>query len=439
MGSKNTRLTIQEVRNTSKAKGGRFLSNTYKNAQTRYWWECANGHKWITTTNKVRNGRWCPYCSEGIGEELTRLCFQRVFKKAFPKSRPDWLHLGGGFSQELDGYNARLGIAFEHHGRQHYARVKKFFHRTPARFKRQVALDRRKHRLCIQHGIRLVKIPEIGWKFQLEKLLPEVIRRCRRLGIRVPASAGRLRINYAPAWNMNQQRAEKAMRDLRRTAKRRGGMCLDSQYMGDRWRYHFLCGCGHQWRTSAGNIRKGTWCPRCMVKIIRKKAIHWWQGTQGKKMRERHYREGQRHLVRLKNFAKKMGGKCLSKEWLGDKKPYSFRCGDCGREWETFAGNILTHHHWCSSCSIRKVWAKETRRRDTLGQMRKIAIQRGGLCLSPRWLGALASYRFRCGKCGREWETKPSVILKRGGWCRSCSQRNRYSRERAKRRSPSPA
>jgi hypothetical protein len=85
-------------------------------------------------------------------------------------------------------------------------------------------------------------------------------------------------------------------------------------------------------------------------------------------MRERHYRQGQRHLVRLKRFAKKMGGKCLSKEWMGDNRPYKFRCGDCGRE----------------------------------------------------------------------WETPPSVILNRGGWCRSCSLRKRHARNRAKRRSPSP-
>lgn len=436
MGSRNTRLTIQEVRDTARAKGGKFLSKTYKNNGTPYWWQCANRHRWITSTSQIRNGRWCPYCSEGIGEELTRLCFQRVFKKTFPKSRPKWLRLKAGISQELDGYNSRLRIAFEHHGRQHYARARKFFQKTPARFKRQVSLDRRKHRLCRQHGIRLVKIPEVGWKVPLKKLLTEVISRCRRLGIRVPAKAHRLRINYAPAWNRNRQRAEKAMRILRQTARNRGGACLDSEYMGDRWKYRFRCSRGHRWKAWFLNIKKGQWCPVCSVNIIRKKAIKWWQGAKGQRMRKRLYRQGQLNLMRLKNFAKSRGGECLSKEWLGHKKPHRFRCGDCGREWETSAGNTLTHRHWCSSCSIRKTWAKEIRKRNTLEKMRKIAIRKGGVCLSPRWMGALANYRFRCGKCGREWETKPSVILSRGGWCRSCSQRKRRSRERAKRRSP---
>lgn len=439
MGSKNKRLTIEEVRDTATAKGGRFLSEAYNNSQTRYWWECASGHRWQATANKIRQGGWCPNCSDGIGEELTRLCFQRVFRKTFPKSRPHWLRLDPSHSQELDGYNAQLAVAFEHQGRQHYARYRDFFHKSVKRYQRGVSLDRRKHRLCRQHGIRLVKIPEVGWKFPLERLLPEVIRRCRQRGIRVPAGAEQRRINYAPAWNMNRQRAEKAMRELKKVSKKRGGKLLDSQWMGDRWKYHFKCGCGHQWRASAGNIFQGQWCPRCMVKIIRKKAILWWRGVKGKKMRERLYRQGQRHLVGLKRFAKKMGGECLSTEWLGERRPYKFRCGDCGRKWETFAGNILTHRHWCSSCSQREKWAKVNRQRNILGKMQQVAIKRGGRCLSRKWLGALANYRFRCGDCGREWETKPSIILDRGGWCRSCSHRKRHARNRAERLSPTSA
>ena len=180
----------------------------------------------------------------------------------------------------------------------------------------------------------------------------------------------------------------------------------------------------------------GKWCPLCKVHTIRKKVIQWWRGKRGAKMRLRLYREGQRNLARLQKFAKSRGGECLSTEWLGHKKPHRFRCGDCGREWETSAGNTLSHHHWCSSCSLRKKWAKEIRKRDPFGKMKKIARKKGGVCLSPRWMGALASYRFRCGKCGREWNTKPSVILSRGGWCKSCSQRKRWDRDRAKRRSP---
>jgi hypothetical protein len=433
------RMKIQDAQAMAKAKGGKCLSKSYHPG--KLLWECAHQHRWKTTANKIQQGQWCPYCSRGIGEECVRLCFQRVFQRKFPKVRPDWLSLGQGYFQELDGFNARMGVAFEHHGRHHYARGRNFFQKSHARNKRQRFLDRRKSRLCHQHGIRLVKIPEVGWRFPLEELLPEVIRRCRRLGIRVPAGAGRLRINYAPAWKMKGDRAEKDMELMRSSARKRGGKCLDSEWLGNRHKYRFRCANGHLWKAGFYDIvKKKTWCPSpsCMGRIMSQKSSKWWRSPGGKKMRERLYRQGQRNLVRLQKFAKSRGGVCLSREWLGHNKPHRFRCGDCGREWKTSAGNTLTHQHWCRICSARKNWEKETRKRDVFGKMKKIAKQRGGVCLSPRWLGASARYRFRCGKCGREWETPPSVILRRKGWCRSCSQRKRHARNRAKRRSPTP-
>ena len=435
---RNVRLTIKEVRETARAKGGKFLSKTYKNNQTRYRWECANGHRWSATTDKIRFGRWCPYCSEGVGEELTRVCFQRVFKRRFPKARPDWLRLDPQHTQELDGYNPRLGVAFEHHGRQHYARERRFFHRSPNRFRRQVSMDRRKHRLCRERGIRLVKIPEIGWKFPLEKLLSEVIRRCRRLGIPVPARAHRLRINYATAWNRNREEAEKAVRLLRRYVKEQRGKWLDPKWMGGRHKYHFQCASGHKWKTDFYGILSGRWCPICRYKVVKEKHAAWWASSGGKKLRERLRQKGQRHLIRLKDFAKKRGGECLSKEFLGFDKKHRFRCGDCDREWNGWPKNLLVHKGWCKPCAQRKRWAERLRKLDYLGRMKAVAIKNGGECLSTKWMGALASYRFRCGKCLREWQTKPSVILIRGGWCISCSLRKRHARNRVKRRSPSP-
>jgi len=431
---------IQEVRAILKARGGKLLSKGFRNSHDRYRWECANGHRWITSATKIRVGRWCRYCSEGVGEELTRLCFQKVFKRSFPKARPDWLRLDPQHTQELDGYNPRMGVAFEHHGRQHYARERRFFQKSQARYKRQVFLDRRKSRLCRQHGVRLVKIPEVGWKFPLERLLPEVIRRCRQLGIRVPAGAQRLRINYAPAWNRNREEAEKAVRMLKRFVKRHKGKWLDPRWMGGRHKYHFECTSGHRWRNDYFGILSGRWCPTCRYKIVTKKKKAWWAGSGGRELRDRLFQKGQRHLIRLREFAKKRGGECLSKEFLGFDKKHRFRCGDCGREWEGWPKNLLVHQGWCKPCAQKKRWAERLRKLDYLGRMKAAALKRGGKCLATKWVGALASYPFRCGKCGREWQTKPSVILIRGGWCKSCvsreNRRKQLAREKAKRHLP---
>jgi hypothetical protein len=156
-------------------------------------------------------------------------------------------------------------------------------------------------------------------------------------------------------------------------------------------------------------------------------------------LRERLFQKGQRHLIRLKEFAKKRGGECLSKKFLGFDKKHRFRCGDCKREWDGWPKNLLVHKGWCRPCAQKKRWSERLRKLDYLGRMKAVALTRGGKCLAKKWVGALASYPFQCGKCGRKWQTKPSVILIRGGWCISCSHRKRHARNRAERLSPTSA
>ena len=59
------------------------------------------------------------------------------------------------------GYNSKLRIAFEHHGRQHYQHFH-FFHRSEAAFQEQLKRDLLKIRLCEQHGIKLVVVPHFS-------------------------------------------------------------------------------------------------------------------------------------------------------------------------------------------------------------------------------------------------------------------------------------
>ncbi|ATH07265.1 hypothetical protein BIY24_04740 [Halobacteriovorax marinus] len=48
-------------------KGGRLLSNEYKNSTSYLLWECKNGHRWKATAlevmgKKSAEGSWCPKC-----------------------------------------------------------------------------------------------------------------------------------------------------------------------------------------------------------------------------------------------------------------------------------------------------------------------------------------------------------------------------------------
>lgn len=59
-----TRLTIEDMHATAAAKGGRCLSELYRNNRDRLRWQCALGHVWKALVGNVRARSWCPTCAQ---------------------------------------------------------------------------------------------------------------------------------------------------------------------------------------------------------------------------------------------------------------------------------------------------------------------------------------------------------------------------------------
>lgn len=55
-------LTLSEIQQTAKKRGGECLSDTYLNVRQKLTWLCASGHTWQANANSVRRGSWCPVC-----------------------------------------------------------------------------------------------------------------------------------------------------------------------------------------------------------------------------------------------------------------------------------------------------------------------------------------------------------------------------------------
>jgi len=346
------RMTIDDARSFARKKGGKLLSKVYTGSRSKYLWECAKGHRWKTTLHIIKNTIcWCPYCTDGSGEECVRICFQSIFRRRFPKGCPAWLVTRSGRSLELDGFNARIGVAFEHQGRMHYMKIK-HFHQKKGSFRRRLALDQIKHRLCRQHGVRLVKIPEVGWKFPLERLLSEVIRRCRQRGIRVPAGAEQRRINYAPAMNMNPAKSKRYLKFLSNYARKRKGRFLGKTWQGTRAKYHFKCHRNHVFFS-----KMTRWCKRCAIIENAQKSRLWWGGRGGMLFRHKLKKSSEKWMVKIHAHAKKKGGVCLTKEWPGWVGTCRVRCGKCGRAWSAKPQNLM-NGSWCLACATRKRHAR---------------------------------------------------------------------------------
>lgn len=149
----------------------------------KFWWRCQKGHEWRALPNNVLNhGSGCPGCVFELDSKRERECrgtIERLTGHAFPKAKPLWLRSDRGFQLEFDGYAETLGVAFEHHGVQHYQHTP-FFHKK-TKFERVQELDRIKRARCIEQGIHLI---EIRWDctniegFILQELQIRGVRLC---------------------------------------------------------------------------------------------------------------------------------------------------------------------------------------------------------------------------------------------------------------------
>lgn len=118
-------LTKQDYIETATRKGliwkGKCLP---QNSHTLTDWECKNDHVWSAQYANIQQNKGCPYC-RNKNEEECRLIFESLFDDKFPKRKPKWLKLLSGVRNlELDGFNEKLGIAFEYDGGQHFYPVK---------------------------------------------------------------------------------------------------------------------------------------------------------------------------------------------------------------------------------------------------------------------------------------------------------------------------
>ena len=59
----HVKLTIGEMQELAKSRGGKCLSKEYVNNHTKLKWECKNGHRWESTPKSVKKGNWCIYCA----------------------------------------------------------------------------------------------------------------------------------------------------------------------------------------------------------------------------------------------------------------------------------------------------------------------------------------------------------------------------------------
>ena len=99
-------------------------------------------------------------------EEKLRRELEHEFKTNFAKIRPEWLKRKNKRNLELDCYSAKLNLAVEYNGEQHYKTTGKFM-KTYTELREQQERDKFKALMCARRNICLVVIkydvPQEQW------------------------------------------------------------------------------------------------------------------------------------------------------------------------------------------------------------------------------------------------------------------------------------
>ncbi len=114
-------------------------------------------------------------------------------------------------------------------------------------------------------------------------------------------------------------------------------------------------------------------------------------------------------IIYFIDFANSKNGKCLSSEYKSLNTKLKWECYE-GHIWETIPNSIL-RGTWCKICSGKA--------NKTIQDMKKIAISRGGECLSEKYINGKSKLIWKCAN-GHVWQAIPNNI-NQGKWCPDCS------------------
>ena len=115
----------------------------------------------------------------------------------------------------------------------------------------------------------------------------------------------------------------------------------------------------------------------------------------------------------MKALATEHGGRCLSRRYVNKRTPMEWECGE-GHRWEATPANVL-RGHWCHTCG------KGARRLTNIGELKALAEERGGRCLSREYVNAEMPIQWKCGK-GHGFELRVAQVKDSGKWCAVCEK-----------------
>jgi hypothetical protein len=357
----------------AKARGGHCIAKAYDRSNVKMPWRCAENHQWEATASSVQQGSWCPVCAGTVllGMPAMRaMAAGRGGECVSARYVNIWTPL---LWRCAEGHEWKaVPEKVRHHGTwcPFCAR------RSSKTLEDLQALAGPFGGTCLARRVTTIH-DHYRW-------------RCR-LGHVFTASAHDVQQGH---WCRRcRGRVQDDLARMRRLARRRGGECLASEYVNATTKLWWRCRDGHEWDALPGSIVQGTWCPVC--------------GHAGSST-------APLSIEVMQEIAVKRGGLCLSTRYTNLRSRLRWRCA-LGHDWVASAANVRHGGSWCPTCAHSVP--------GTIDGMRRLAVERGGRCLSEEYVGQRTMLRWEC-SAGHRFEAR-GVAVKSGVWCPSCRQRQR--------------
>lgn len=377
------RISFKEVSGFVKKKGGRFFTKRFKTLKDKGTFLCAKGHKWETSIcNVFTQGSWCPFCAGNR-----------------PQTIEDMRHLanrfGGRFlSKEFRGTNNNyLWECVNDH----------VFLKDPNSIKGgsycpycKSATSENICRACF----------EILFEKPFPKIKPKWLKNSQGNLMELDGFCDELKIAFeyhgighyescffSPTKGILQKRQNDDR--LKRILCEKNGVTLieiPKGVTGDKI-LPFIKG-------------------KCIDHhLINENYIDHHKPLE-KKLFSRDI------LNKLNEIAKLKNGEMLSRTFFGAGFPLHWKC-EKGHKWKAPPSRILKGA-WCKICADLK---KSIKRRRGIEVLQKIALTRGGKCLSTNYESLNQMISWSCAK-GHIWDASANNVLHNKSWCPECYKQN---------------
>jgi hypothetical protein len=237
---------------------------------------------------------------------------------------------------------------------------------------------------------------------------------------------------------------------MRHIAVARGGRCISTEYHGLQTALTWECMFEHRWNATPNNVKNsGSWCPHCRINVgeeltraafeeafpghvfSRTRKEPWMQGLEldgfNEDLRLAFEYQGIQHAQRVDHFQRAEGAfesqimrdqltadRCLDEMVVLLTVPHTVKFKDIrqyvrreleGLEWPFALGaTVKSDNEFYDS-----VRAQGPSNEKQYARICAIAIRKGGVCLSEKYIGNRVPMHFRCGE-GHEFDATPEAI-----------------------------